>query len=49
MYPLTERVNTTLDLFEEAGLKFEKNSISKDSPQDFAVHATDFICRNLEQ
>lgn len=49
VYPLTPAVNKTLDLFEEAGLKFEKKQIKKDAPQEFAVHAADYICKNLEQ
>lgn len=32
MYPLTERVNTTMNLFAGSGLKFQKKYINKDQP-----------------
>jgi hypothetical protein len=33
VFPLTNRVNGALDLFEEAGLKFTKKNIDKDKPE----------------
>lgn len=49
IYPLTPRVNGTLEIFSQSGLKFEKKDIDKNKPEDFGLHVTELICKNIEQ
>lgn len=49
IYPLTDRVNKTLEIFEDAGLNFTRKNIDKDKPEDFTMHVTQLLCQNFEQ
>lgn len=49
IYPLTPRVNGTLNIFSECGLNFDRKDIKKDQPEDLFAHVTEIICKKIEQ
>jgi hypothetical protein len=48
-YPLTSRVNSTINLFEKSGLKVKRKNINKDEPEEMTKETVEIICAQLEQ